>query len=116
MKRAITKFGHYNCDDHTSISSVFPQFKLTLSHVSSLLPRVKMTSINWSAPNMWVFTAQLVEHCSANADAIGSSPVEALKIIFRLKFAKALFTVNLLIYITIKSSMRARQFQAILLF
>ena len=54
---------------------------------------------------MWVFTAQLVEHCSANADAMGSSPVEALKIIFRLKFAKALFTVNLLIYITIKSSM-----------
>ena len=43
---------------------------------------------------MWVFTAQLVEHCSANADAMGSSPVEALKIIFGLKFEKAILTVN----------------------
>ena len=80
MKRAITKFGHYNCDDHTSISSVFPQFKLTLSHVSSLLPRVKMNSINWSAPNIWVFTTQLEENCSARAEAMGSNPVEVLKI------------------------------------
>ena len=38
-----------------------------------------MTSINWPAPNIWVFIAQLVEHCSANAEAMGSNPVEALK-------------------------------------
>ena len=38
-----------------------------------------MNSINWSAPNLWVFIAQLVEHCSANAEAMGSNPVEALK-------------------------------------
>ena len=48
-----------------------------------------MNSINWSAPNIWVFIAQLVEHCSANAEAMGSNPVEALKIFLGLKFAIA---------------------------
>ena len=38
-----------------------------------------MNSINWPAPNVWVFIAQLVEHHSANAEAMGSNPVEALK-------------------------------------
>ena len=37
---------------------------------------VKMNSTNWSAPNVWVFMAQLVEHWSANAEAMGSNPVE----------------------------------------
>ena len=30
-----------------------------------------INSINWPAPNVWVFIAQLVEHCSANAKAMG---------------------------------------------
>ena len=67
----------YNCDDHISISSVFTQFKLISFHVSFLL-RVKMNSLNWSAPYIWVFIAQLVQHCSANAEAMDSNPVEAL--------------------------------------
>ena len=71
----------YNCDDHISISSVFPQFKLTSFHVP-FPSRVKMNSVNWSAPNVWVFIAQLVEHCSANAEVMGSNPIEALKIFF----------------------------------
>ena len=33
--------------------------------LSSFLSGVKMNSINWSAPNICVFIAQLVEHCSA---------------------------------------------------
>ena len=49
--------------------------------ISSVFPR--------SAPNIWVFIAQLVEHCSANAQAMGSNPVEALKIFCRLQFAIA---------------------------
>lgn len=53
------------------------------------LSRVEMNSINWSAPNIWVFIAHLVEHCSANAEATGSNPVEALKIFLGLKFAIA---------------------------
>ena len=36
-----------------------------------------MNSINWSALSIWVFIAQLVEHCNANAEATGSNPVEA---------------------------------------
>ena len=39
-----------------------------------------MNSINWSALNRWVFIAQLVEHCSANTDTMGSNPGEALKL------------------------------------
>ena len=38
-----------------------------------------MNSINWPAPKVWVFIAQLVEHCSVNAEAMGSNPVEAPK-------------------------------------
>ena len=43
-----------------------------------------MNSINWSVPNVWVFIAQLVELCSANAEATGSNPVEAPKTFFGL--------------------------------
>ena len=32
----------------------------------------------------WVFIAQLVEHCSANAEATGSNPVEVPKSFFGL--------------------------------
>ena len=38
-----------------------------------------MNSINWPASSTWVFIAQLGEHCSANAEATGSNPVEAPK-------------------------------------
>ena len=38
-----------------------------------------MSFTNWPAHNVWVFIAQLVEHCSANAEAIGSNPVEVPK-------------------------------------
>ena len=36
-----------------------------------------MNSTNWPAPNVWFFIAQLVEHCSDNAEAMGSNPLEA---------------------------------------
>ena len=42
-----------------------------------------MNLINWPASSVWVFIAQLVEHCSANAEATGSNPVEAPKSFFR---------------------------------
>ena len=41
-----------------------------------------MNSINCPALHVWVFIAQLVEHCSANAEATGSNPVEALTTFF----------------------------------
>ena len=84
----------YNCNDHISIWSVFPQFKPTSFHVL-FLSRVKMNSINWSAPNIWVFIVQLVKHCSANAEVMGSNPVEALKWFFEPKFAMAKLQLQL---------------------
>ena len=42
--------------------------------------------LNWPAPDIWVFIAQLVEHCSANAEVISSNPVEAPKTFFGLTF------------------------------
>ena len=38
-----------------------------------------MNSVNWPSPIVWVFIAQLVEHCSANEEATGSNRVEAPK-------------------------------------
>ena len=56
----------------------FQQFT-SFSFYVSLLSRVKMNSINWSLLKAWVSIAQLVEYFSANAEATGSSPIEASK-------------------------------------
>ena len=51
---------------------------------------IQFIPIHWAqanllpAPNLWVFIAQLVEHCSANAEATGSNPVEAPKTFYGL--------------------------------
>ena len=49
-----------------------------------------MNSINWPASSVWVFIAQLGEHCSASAEATGSNPVEAPKIFFSGYFRNCL--------------------------
>ena len=49
-----------------------------------------MNSINWPASSVWVFIAQLGEHCSVNAEATGSNPVEAPKIFFSGYFRNCL--------------------------
>ena len=49
-----------------------------------------MNSINWLDSSVWVFIAQLGEHCSANAEATGSNPVEAPKIFFSGYFRNCL--------------------------
>ena len=49
-----------------------------------------MNSINWPASSVWVFIAQLGEHCSANAEATGSNPVEAPKNAFSGYFRNCL--------------------------
>ena len=62
------------------VKSLFHLYSRSSHHLYFLfLSRVKMNSTNWPAPNIWVFIAQLVEHCSANAEAMGSNPVEALE-------------------------------------
>ena len=37
-----------------------------------------------AAPDVWFFIAQLVEHCSSNAEGMGSNPVKAPKTFFGL--------------------------------
>ena len=49
-----------------------------------------MNSINWPASRIWVFIAQLGEHCSTNAEATGSYPVEAPKNLFFGLFSQLL--------------------------
>ena len=61
----------------------------TMKSAEIKMSRVKMNSINWPAPNIWVFIAQLLEHFSANAEAMGSNPVKAPQIFFGLKFVIA---------------------------
>ena len=56
----------------------FPQFTPPLFNVSFLSP-VKMNSINWSAPNVWLFIAQLVEYCSLNLEPMRSNLVVSPK-------------------------------------
>ena len=64
-----------------------------------------MNSINWPAPNIRVFIAQLVEHSSATAEAMGSNPVEAPKTFFfgltlrLLKSQSQLITSSFLFYL-----------------
>ena len=70
------------------ISFVFPQFKSFHSVFHSF--HGLMNSINWPASSVWVFIAQLGEHCSANAEATGSNPVEAPKIFFSGYFRNCL--------------------------
>ena len=83
----------FNCDGHIFISFVSPQFT---SFHSVHCFRGLMNSINWPTPSVWVFIAQLVEHCSANAEATGSNTVESPKnFFFSGYFAIALIAIQL---------------------
>ena len=57
----------YNCDSHIFISFVSP--KLTSFHSVFYSFHGLMNSINWPVSSVWVFIAQLVEHCRTNAEA-----------------------------------------------
>ena len=63
-----------------------------------------MNSINWPAPHVWVFIAQLVEHCSANAEATDSNPVKAPKKKNALFLSVNVFSTKVLIGDTIFTS------------
>ena len=77
-----------HCDGHILISFVLPQFTSFHSVFHSF--HGWMNSINWPASSIWVFIAQLGEHCSANAEATGSNPVEASKNFFSGYFRNCL--------------------------
>ena len=82
-----------HCDGHILISFVFPQFTSFHSVFHSF--HGLMNSINWPASSIWVFIAQLGEHCSANAEATGSNPVEAPKNFFSGYFRNCLYCDSL---------------------
>ena len=44
-----------------------------------------MNSTDWPALDVWVFMAQLVEHCNANGGAMGLNPVEVPKFFFQFR-------------------------------
>ena len=52
--------------------------------------RVKMNSTNWPAPNVWIFIAQLVEHCSPKTEAMGLNPLE-VEIFFQVNLQLLIF-------------------------
>ena len=66
-----------HCDDHIFIQSLCFCSSHCL-HVS-FLSQFKINSTNWPAPNIWVFIALTVQHCSAKAEAMRLSPVEVQK-------------------------------------
>ena len=70
-----------NCQNTNEMTIVFLQFTSFHSVFHSF--HALMNSINWPASSVWVFIAQLVEHCSVNAEATGLNPVEAPKNFFR---------------------------------
>ena len=74
----ITIDCNFHCDDQSLIEICSSAVHIILIHVP-FLSRVEMNSTNWPALNVWVFIAQLVEHCSANAEAVDSNPVEVSK-------------------------------------
>ena len=72
----------YNGDGQILISFVFPQFTIHYFHFMFHSFHGLVNSINWPALHVWVFIAQLVEHCSANVEATSSNLVQAPKIFF----------------------------------
>ena len=83
-----TEWNDVNCGNTNKISmwpSQFTSFHSVFHSFHGL-----MNSINWLAFSIWVFIAQLGEHCSANAEATGSNPVEAPKNFFSGYFRNCL--------------------------
>ena len=60
-----------------------------------------MNSINWPSPSEWVFIAQLVEHCSAKAEATGSNPLKPPKTLLRNVLLKLPFNCDGHIFISL---------------
>ena len=83
----LTLFGQLHAGERNwkpfFTATILPSFEIVVppftssSFYVSFLPRVNST--NWPAHNIWVFIAQLVQHCSVNAEAIGLNPVKVQK-------------------------------------
>ena len=83
----LTLFGQLHAGERNwkpfFTATILPSFEIVVppftssSFYVSFLPRVNST--NWPAHNIWVFIAQLVQHCSVNAEAIRLNPVKVQK-------------------------------------
>ena len=64
------------------ITTVFVVFLTVVSWgaVVFIFETLVLYSKIWPAPNVRVFIDQLVEHCSANSEAMGSNPVKVPKL------------------------------------
>ena len=65
-------------------------FTVSSSFYVSFQSWVKMNSTNWPAPNVWIFIAQLVEHCSPKTEAMGLNPLE-VEIFFQVNLQLLIF-------------------------
>ena len=61
---------------------IISSFKISHHLHVSFLSRVNMNSTNWPAPDVSVFIGQTVEHCSVNAGAMRSNPIEVPNFFF----------------------------------
>ena len=77
---------HFICIPAVHIISFCVSFLSRVDELNKLAP-----------PSIWVFIAQLVEHCSVNAEATGSNPVEALKNFFSGYFTIAWSRIHFII-------------------
>ena len=57
-------------------ATIISSFEFVFPLASSSL----FQQLNWPVTNVWVFIAQLLEHCGRNAEAMGLNPIEAPKI------------------------------------
>ena len=81
LRRDCSNCDH-TCDGHIFISFVLPQFTLFPFHSFPFIFMGKNQCNKLGALRVCDSTAQLVELCSANAEATGSNPVEAPNIVF----------------------------------
>ena len=74
--------GENASSDSTFIITCIPAVHIISFNVS-FLSRVDELYVNWPAFSVWAFRAQLIEPCSANAEATGSNPSKTRKTFFR---------------------------------
>ena len=80
-------YSDVNCENN-KLATIISSFKFAFAQFTSSSLFHSIHGLRWTQQisllpiNVWVFIAQLVEHCSANTEAMSSNPNEVLKIFF----------------------------------
>ena len=78
---------HHSCNRNLSNCKILPEKKFQgFSRLIPVTGKNELDKLVSCFQNMAVFITQSVEHCTTNAEAMGSNPVEAMKTFFGLKF------------------------------